>query len=79
MFEIYAFFVCKIFGPKIRSCKFFDKSQVCEGPRESVCRQQSAHPGQSGDGQEVFGGGGEGEGGRGGGLDQTSCKMLVWS
>ena len=21
--------VCKIFGPKIRSCKFFDKSQVC--------------------------------------------------
>ena len=21
--------MCKIFGPKIRSCKFFDKSQVC--------------------------------------------------
>ena len=26
---IYALLVCKIFGPKIRSCKFFDKSQVC--------------------------------------------------
>ena len=25
------FFVSKIFGPKIRSCKFFDKSQVCSG------------------------------------------------
>ena len=26
---MYALKVCKIFGPKIRSCKFFDKSQVC--------------------------------------------------
>ena len=26
---IYALLVCKIFGAKIRSCKFFDKSQVC--------------------------------------------------
>ena len=26
---IYAFLVCKIFGPKIRSCKIFDKSHVC--------------------------------------------------
>ena len=26
---IYALLVCKIFGRKIRSCKFFDKSQVC--------------------------------------------------
>ena len=25
---IYTLLVCKIFGPKIRSCKFFDKSQV---------------------------------------------------
>ena len=23
------FLVCKIFGPKIRSCKMFDKFQVC--------------------------------------------------
>ena len=28
---MYALLVCKIFGPKIRSCKFFDKSQVCSG------------------------------------------------
>ena len=26
---MYALLVCKIFGPKIRSCIFFDKSQVC--------------------------------------------------
>ena len=26
---IYTLLVCKTFGPKIRSCKFFDKSQVC--------------------------------------------------
>ena len=26
---IYAFLVCKIFGPKIRSCEIFDKFQVC--------------------------------------------------
>ena len=26
---IYALLVCKLFGPKIRPCKFFDKSQVC--------------------------------------------------
>ena len=25
---IWALLVCKIFGPKIRSCKFVDKSQV---------------------------------------------------
>ena len=25
---VYAFLVCKIFGPKIQSCKFFDKFQV---------------------------------------------------
>ena len=25
---MYGLSVCKIFGPKIRSCKFFDKSQV---------------------------------------------------
>ena len=24
----YALLMCKIFGPKIRSCKFFEKSQV---------------------------------------------------
>ena len=24
-----ALLVCKTFGPKIQSCKFFDKSQVC--------------------------------------------------
>ena len=24
----YSLLVCKIFGPKIRSCKFFDESQV---------------------------------------------------
>ena len=28
--KIYTLLVCKIFGPKIRSCKFFDKSQVCK-------------------------------------------------
>ena len=27
---IYAFLVCKTFGTKIRSCKFFDKFQVCQ-------------------------------------------------
>ena len=26
---IYALLVCKFFGHKIRSCKFFDKYQVC--------------------------------------------------
>ena len=26
---LYALLVCKIFGPKIRSCKIFDKFQVC--------------------------------------------------
>ena len=26
---IYVLLVCKIFGPKIQSCNFFDKSQVC--------------------------------------------------
>ena len=31
---IYALLVCKNFGAKIRSCKFFDKSQVCK----SICR-----------------------------------------
>ena len=31
MVTIYALLVCKIFGLKIRSCKFFDKSQVCTG------------------------------------------------
>ena len=29
MVAIYAFLVCKISGPKIWSCKFFDKSHVC--------------------------------------------------
>ena len=35
---IYALLVCKIFGPKIRSCKFFDKSQVC---RDIACMMTS--------------------------------------
>ena len=26
---VYAFLVCKIFGTKLRSCKIFDKFQVC--------------------------------------------------
>ena len=26
---IYTFLVCKIFGPRVRSCKIFDKFQVC--------------------------------------------------
>ena len=29
--QIYALFVCKISGPKIWSCKFFDKSRVWQG------------------------------------------------
>ena len=31
---IYAFLVCKILGPKIRSCKIFDKFQVCSANHE---------------------------------------------
>ena len=27
---IYALLVCKIFGPKMRLCNFFDKYQVCQ-------------------------------------------------
>ena len=27
---IYTFLVCKIFGPRIRSCKIFDKFQIWE-------------------------------------------------
>ena len=27
--KIYTLLVCNIFGPKIQSCNFFDKSQVC--------------------------------------------------
>ena len=33
---LYALLVCKIFGPKIRSCKIFDKFQVCLGPKSSA-------------------------------------------
>ena len=44
---MYALLVCKTFGPKIRSCKFFDRSQVCsqDGKRYNAtqeCQTSSA-------------------------------------
>ena len=33
----YALLVCTIFGPKIQSCKFFDKSQVWRQQTKGVC------------------------------------------
>ena len=33
------FYCVKFFGPEIRSCKFFDKSQVCFGLEQLLSRQ----------------------------------------
>ena len=39
---IYALWVCKIFGPNIRSCKFFDRSRVWSGSFQDYS-SQSCH------------------------------------
>ena len=41
--KIYALLVCKIFCLKIRSCKFFDKSQVCSTAAISPLVQHQRH------------------------------------